>query len=78
MLKLTPKKKEKRTAGMRAGMTRAGIAQAATKLWLSGGATNFSILALAKALDVAPATVSHPIIAADQHALFANAARFCP
>ncbi len=57
MLKLTLKKKEKRTAGMRAGMTRAGIAQAATKLWLSGGANNFSIRALAKSLDVAPATI---------------------
>jgi AcrR family transcriptional regulator len=57
MLKLTPKKKEKRTAGMRAGMTRAGIAEAAAELWLSGGATNFSIRALAKALDVVPATV---------------------
>jgi AcrR family transcriptional regulator len=57
MLKLTPKKKETRTAGMRAGMTRAKIADAAAKLWLSGEVRNLSIRALAKALDVVPATI---------------------
>lgn len=57
MLKLTPKEKEKRTAGMRAGMTRERIAQAATKLWLAGGASTFSLRALATNLDVAPATI---------------------
>ncbi len=56
MLKLDPKKK-KRKAGMRAGMTRAGIAEAASKVRLSGGAENFSICAVAKALGVVPATI---------------------
>jgi hypothetical protein len=44
--------KKKRKVGMRAGMTRAKIADAATKLWLSGGADNFSIPAVAAALFV--------------------------
>jgi hypothetical protein len=43
---------------MRAGMTRAKIADAATKLWLSGGADNFSIPAIAAALFV-PAVENH-------------------
>ena len=56
MLKLVLKKK-KRKAGMRAGMTRARIAEAAGKLQLEGGADNFSIRAVAKALGVVPATI---------------------
>ena len=42
---------------MRAGMTRARIAEAAGKLRLEGGADNFSIRAVAKALGVVPATI---------------------
>lgn len=50
-------KKKKRKAGMRAGMTRAKIVEAASKVRLAGGADNFSIRAVAKALDVVPATI---------------------
>jgi len=42
---------------MRAGMTRAKIVEAAGKVRLAGGADNFSIRAVAKALDVVPATI---------------------
>jgi AcrR family transcriptional regulator len=56
VLKLVLKKK-KRKAGMRAGMTRARIAEAAGKVRLEGGADNFSIRAVAKALGVVPATI---------------------
>ncbi len=38
-------------------MSRAKIADATTKLWLSGGADRFSIRAVAESLDVAPATI---------------------
>jgi TetR/AcrR family tetracycline transcriptional repressor len=54
MLKLILKK---RTAGMRAGMTRAKIAEAAAKLWLSGQTETFSLRDVAKALGVVPATI---------------------
>jgi len=42
-------KAKKRKAGTRAGMTRAKIVDAATKLWLSGGPDNFSIRAVVRA-----------------------------
>ena len=50
-------KKKKRKAGTRAGMIRAKIADAATKLWQSGEADNFSFREVAKALNVVPATI---------------------
>ena len=50
-------KAKKRKAGTRAGMTRAKIVDAATKLWLSGGPDNFSIRAVAKCLNVVPTTI---------------------
>jgi len=56
-LVLKKKPKVKRTAGMRAGMSRAKIVEGAAKVWLSGGADNFSIRAVANALEVAPATI---------------------
>ena len=55
---------------MRAGMTHAKIADAATKLWLSGGADNFSIRAVAMALFVAavenPNEINTPMVKSDR------------
>lgn len=47
----------KRTAGQRAGMNRAKIAAAATKLWLTTGPEKFTIRELAKQLKVGPTTI---------------------
>jgi AcrR family transcriptional regulator len=50
-------KGKKRTAGTRAGMTRARILSAASNLWQSAGQDNFSVLSLGKRLGVVPATI---------------------
>ena len=51
------KKKPKRKAGTRAGLTKAAIATAAAKLLEAPGAGEFSLRKLAKAMGVVPATV---------------------
>jgi AcrR family transcriptional regulator len=48
---------KKRKAGTRAGMTRAKIIEAATKLWLSRGPDEFSVRTLATTLKVGPTTI---------------------
>ena len=54
---ITIKQRIKRTAGQRAGMNRAKIAAAATKLWLTTGPEKFTIRELAKQLKVGPTTI---------------------
>ena len=51
------KKKPKRKAGTRAGLTKAAIATAAAKLLETPGAGEFSLRKLGKALGVVPATI---------------------
>ena len=54
---ITIKQRIKRTAGQRAGMNRAKIAAAATKLWLTTGPEKFTIRELATQLKVGPTTI---------------------
>jgi AcrR family transcriptional regulator len=49
----------KRKAGMRAGLSKATIIAAGTKLLVSAGPDNFSIRLLAKKLKVGPTTIHH-------------------
>ena len=52
-------KVNKRKAGARAGLSKAEIIAAATKLLVSAGPDNFSIRLLAKKLKVGPTTIHH-------------------
>ncbi len=52
-------KANKRKAGARAGLSKAEIIAAATKLLVSAGPENFSIRLLAKKLKVGPTTIHH-------------------
>jgi TetR/AcrR family transcriptional regulator, tetracycline repressor protein len=53
----SPEVKEKRKAGMRAGLTKPAIAAAAAKLIENAGVNEFSLRKLAKAMGVGPTTI---------------------